>query len=39
MLTLYLESCSIGSSGGVELGAALERSKTLRVLDLSKNAL
>ena len=31
--------CGIGSSGGVELGAALERNKTLRYLDLSGNEL
>ena len=37
--TLYLDSCSIDSSGGVELGAALERNKTLRMLELSMNAL
>ena len=37
--TLWLEWCSIGSSGGVELGVALERNKTLRVLWLSGNAI
>ena len=36
---LYLGWCGIGSSGGVELGAALERNKTLRYLDLSDNDL
>ena len=36
---LNIRGCGIGSSGGVELGAALERNKTLRELDLSGNAL
>ena len=36
---LHLDRCGIGSSGGVELGAALERNMTLRELDLSGNAL
>ena len=36
---LDLARCGIGSSGGVELGAALERNKTLRYLNLSSNAL
>ncbi|CAI8035345.1 NLR family CARD domain-containing protein 3 [Geodia barretti] len=36
---LHLRRCDIGSSGGVELGAALEKNKTLRCLDLSGNAL
>ena len=36
---LNLARCGIGSSGGVELGAALKRNKTLRYLDLSRNKL
>ena len=36
---LSLVMCGIGSSGGVELGAALERNKTLRDLNLSWNKL
>ena len=36
---LLLAGCGIGSSGGVELGAALERNKTLRCLGLSGNEL
>ena len=36
---LSLAGCGIGSSGGVELGAALERNKTLRYLGLSGNKL
>ena len=38
-MRLYLHDCSIDSSGGVELGTALERNKTLRVLWLSANTL
>ena len=37
--TLYLYECSIDSRGCVELDRALERNKTLRVLELSYNAL
>ena len=35
--TLWLVGCNIDSSGGVELGIALERNKTLKVLGLSGN--
>ena len=37
--TLQLDKCSIGSSESVELGVALERNKTLRVLVLRGNAI